>query len=50
MSHKTFMRLEKKIERNERTAHPNYPQSRIHYIAQAKAGEIARMHHFKKRR
>ena len=37
-----FRKLEKKIEKNERGAHPNYSKARIEYIARARAGEVAR--------
>ena len=39
---KRFDKLEHKIERNEREAHPNYSAERIKYIVKATAGMIAR--------
>ena len=40
--HLGFNRLEIKIEKAEHKAHPNYSEKRVHYIAQAAAGQIAR--------
>ncbi len=37
-----FDRLEKKIERSERKAHPSYGKARVKYIAKAAAGKVAR--------